>query len=252
MRTLFALPLLAITLLGPRQNLAQENQALPHDQANKSTEQQENPSPVPPRQTSDGVGQPNASPEQKSKTNHYERPAVNKLSWIPIVINAIYVIVSGLTLFFIYRQARHMRESVTLAQAQVKQASRQADLIQKQLEFSERPWIAVDIAPASQLIVNERGATLMLNVTMKNVGHSVARYFSLWTEFVVAGVHDLNQVQEKLSNIMKDPVNAKRDYGWLLFPGQSVTESRPVIAALKDIEQALETGRFKIKKAFAF
>src|SRR5258707_151988 len=100
MRIIFALPLLAMTLLGPGQGLAQEQQALSNDQAKKSTEQQKESSPAPPRQTGDRVGQPNASPEQKQNTNYYERPAEkNQVSWIPIVINAIYVIVSGFTLF---------------------------------------------------------------------------------------------------------------------------------------------------------
>jgi len=130
-------------------------------------------------------------------------------------------------------------------QALAEQAVRQTELTQAQLELSHRPWISVDIAPASPLVFDERGGVMMFNVTMKNVGHSVAKHVSLWMEFVVAGVHDLNETSNRLSNIMKQPVNEQSDYGWLLFPNQLAAEPRPAIAQPSDIQKALEIGHFK-------
>jgi hypothetical protein len=130
-------------------------------------------------------------------------------------------------------------------QALAEQAVRQTELTQAQLELSHRPWISVDIAPASPLVFDERGAVLMFNVTMKNVGHSVAKHVSLWMEFVVAGVHDLAETSNRLSNIMKQPVNEHSDYGWLLFPNQLAAEPRPAIAQPSAIQRALESGHFK-------
>src|SRR6266481_406379 len=122
MRLLLMLVILA-SALEPRQKPAHENQALPHDQANKSTEQKKDSNPVPPRQIGDGVTHSITTPEQGNETYNYEHQSAAKSFWIPVVINAIYVVVSGFTLFFIYKQAKHMREGVGLTQDQVKQAS---------------------------------------------------------------------------------------------------------------------------------
>lgn len=141
------------------------------------------------------------------------------------------------------RKQREEQHEETAAQLRVAQI--QTDLTQAQLELSHRPWVSADIAITSSLIFDQRGAVLMLNVTMRNLGSSVAKHVSLWTEFVVSGVHDLNQAHERLCNIMKQPVNEKSDYGSLLFPGQVVIEPRPVIANQQDIDQAVKSGPFK-------
>lgn len=110
-------------------------------------------------------------------------------------------------------------------------------------------WVAVELSPASDLLFDERGAVLMVNAAMRNVGHSVAKHVSLWTEFVLAGHRELNEAHDKLCNIMKDPRNANSDYGSLLFPNQGFAELRPIIAQAEHVREALQTGHFKEVKA---
>lgn len=192
------------------------------------------------------VQQPN-TPELKTAEKQDEKQGDEsmKIQRKLAIFTGLLVVVGFLQVVALAWQAwvflRTLGDTHDLAQ----QAVRQADLTQAQLQLSHRPWVSADVAVASNLIFDERGAVLMLNITMRNFGHSVAKYASLWTEFVVAGVHDLNQSHERLCNIMKQPVNEKSDYGWLLFPDQLVIEPRPLIANLKDIEQALKSGHFK-------
>jgi hypothetical protein len=171
---------------------------------------------------------------------------VGGLQFIALIAQAV---VFYRTLRAINRQVSEMQEQRGDTHGLAEQATRQTELTRAQLELSHRPWVSVDVGIASNLVFDQRGATLMLNVKMTNVGHSVAKYVSLWTEFVVLGIHNLNEAHEKLCDIMKQPVNQKSDYGWLLFPGQQVVESRGVIASPQDIAKALEAPAFQGMKA---
>jgi hypothetical protein len=121
-----------------------------------------------------------------------------------------------------------------------KQAVRQTELTQAQLEMSHRPWIAVEVVPSSPITFDQRGCVFAAKVTMTNVGHSVAKHVSLWTEFAISGLEGPIQVRDRLCNIMRRPENENSDYGWLLFPGQRAVEERPVIARPESIRQALD------------
>jgi hypothetical protein len=119
----------------------------------------------------------------------------------------------------------------------------QSDLTQSQLELSHRPWISAEVSVGSELVFDERGGTLMLSAAIKNVGHSVAKHVSLWTEFVIGG-DNVQTAHEKFCNVIRQQNNAS-DYGWLLFPDQGITEPRPVIARLADVERGVREGPFK-------
>jgi hypothetical protein len=136
-------------------------------------------------------------------------------------------------------QIRSMETSAKHTEDLARQAVRQADLTQKELELAHRPWIAVDIAPSSPIIFDERGCVLMLSVTMTNVGHSVAKHVSLWVGFAILGIDDPIKVRDQLCDIMKQPQNENSDYGWLLFPNQRVVEARPVIASPENVKKAV-------------
>src|SRR5437588_150355 len=192
-----------------------------------------------------------ADTEQLKEDIELQRKLVRATDWLVGVgvLQAVILVVQAVAFFWtlrtIKRQADLMEEAGEDTPGCAQQAIMQTELTQAQLELSHRPWVSADIAIASNLIFDQRGALLMFNVTMSNLGSSVAKHVSLWTEFVVSGVHDLNQAHERLCNIMKQPVNEKSDYGSLLFPGQVVVEPRPVIANQQDIDQALKSGHFK-------
>lgn len=142
-------------------------------------------------------------------------------------------------------QVRLMETSGSHTEGLARQAVRQADLTQEQLELEHRPWIAVDVAPNSPVVFDERGCVLICNFTLTNVGHSVAKHVSLWTNFAILGLDDPIKARDALCDIMKQPQNQNSEYGWLLFPSQHAVESRPIIANPDKVKQALDKKVFQ-------
>jgi hypothetical protein len=145
----------------------------------------------------------------------------------------------------------HIGSSAEAAKASVEAMQRQRgvmqeqlDIMKGQLELEHRPWIAVTVEPSSPIIFDERGCVLMCKVTMTNVGHSVARHVSLWTDFALSNENP-EEVKNRLCDIMRQPQNENSDYGWLLFPNQSAVEQRPVIAVPDRIKNALDRKTFQ-------
>jgi hypothetical protein len=52
--------------------------------------------------------------------------------------------------------------------------NRQASLMQKQLEVTDRPWLSVDVATEDPLVFRKDAAFLSVKYTVRNVGRSVA------------------------------------------------------------------------------
>jgi len=193
----------------------------------------------------------NSSAGKPAEDAELQRKLVRFTFWL-VIVGGLQVLALIVQAFVFWRTLRAINGQLELMRSAgqdthdlAQQAVRQTDLTESQLELTHRPWVSVEVAVVSNLIFDERGAVLMLNATMRNLGSSVAKHVSLWTQFVVGGVHDLNQAHESLCNIMKQPVNEKSDYGSLVFPGQVVTEPRPIIASQEDIGQALKNGPFK-------
>jgi len=125
-------------------------------------------------------------------------------------------------------------------EALAKQAVRQADLTHEQIMLANRPWIAVDATPASSLVFNESGCSMMLKVTTQNVGQSVAKHISIWADFAITGIHNPNEVLGRLCAVPNDSMNTASDYGDLLFPNQTRVQQRPAIANPEDIQKAID------------
>jgi hypothetical protein len=121
----------------------------------------------------------------------------------------------------------------------------QLDTMKGQMELEHRPWVAVHIEPSSAILFDQRGCVLMCKVTMTNVGHSVAKHVSLWTDFALLGTENPMEVRNKLCDVMRHPQNENSDYGWLLFPGQWAVEQRPIIAVPERVNKALENKTFQ-------
>jgi hypothetical protein len=176
------------------------------------------------------------------------------------------VVAAFLTLVFVAWQAWETKQAVQGAADSVEAINRQAAIMEKQvhemeqqsvvmqgqldtmrgqLELEHRPWVAVNIEPISPIVFDERGCVFVCKVTMTNVGHSVAKHVSLWTDFALLGIENPIEIRDRLCNIMRQPQNESSDYGWLLFPGQSAIEQRPVIASPEKIKKALDNKTFQ-------
>jgi hypothetical protein len=136
------------------------------------------------------------------------------------------------------RQANEMEQQRGVMQGQL-------DTMRGQLELEHRPWVAVNVEPSSPIVFDERGCVLMCKITLTNVGHSVAKHVSLWTDFSLLGTENPTEVRNSLCDIMRRPENKGSDYGWLLFPGQSAIEQRPIIALPDRVKKALENKTFQ-------
>jgi hypothetical protein len=194
------------------------------------------------------------SKNDKSPEAHAKEADSNTPKWYASLERPEWwlVIVGFLTLIFVAWQAYETKlavqgaaDSVGAMQEQRDIMQGQLDIMKGQLELEHRPWVTVDIKPNSPIIFDQRGCVLMCEVTLTNVGHSVAKHVSLWTDFALLGIENPKEVRDKLCDIMRHPQNKGSDYGWLLFPGQRAIEQRPLIAVPERIKKALENKTFQ-------
>jgi len=150
-------------------------------------------------------------------------------------------------------QLELMKTSETHTGQLAQQAVKQSDLTQRQLELTHRPWIAIEaVSPASDLVFDERGAVLMLNIQVRNVGKSIAKHVISFVDYAVGGVTQMPEIIAKVTAILKKPIDPNLDHGKLLFPGQTDVSQIPIIILPKYIEEALKSGHFKDQKGIAF
>jgi hypothetical protein len=99
-----------------------------------------------------------------------------------------------------------------------------ADTAAKQLEMSERPWVVEDFAVSGPLLFMPNGnATITIQSTIRNVGHSVA----VDVQDYIAGFPEefgnftkVEDEQKEMCDRMRDrPKLSKTGSGAILFPG---------------------------------
>jgi hypothetical protein len=136
-------------------------------------------------------------------------------------------------------QLKEMRRASRTAQTSV-------EAIQAETFQEERPWISVDVAPASNFAFDQNGGgALALDVTLRNHGHSVAQYINVETDLVI-GDEQWPAVQKRICGIPRDPINAKSVYGYLLFPEQTIKAREAAAVTGERVRQALAGSLFKI------
>jgi hypothetical protein len=113
----------------------------------------------------------------------------------------------------------------------------------KQLDLSERPWIAPRFVP-SYLMFRQDGALLGLRITVTNIGHSVAESISVWTELYFESKTLLSE-GKRYCDIPKNATNKDYRGGFLLFPGEPRSLEQPAIATEESVKEALTNGDLK-------
>ncbi|HEV3308055.1 MAG TPA: hypothetical protein VGZ91_16565 [Candidatus Sulfotelmatobacter sp.] len=132
----------------------------------------------------------------------------------------------------------NLKTSADEAGRQAKAAQQSVAAIQRQTFQTERPWISIEVAPAIDdfSFDDKQGAILDVAVTLRNTGHSVANYVSVWT--ALEPDMDWPAAQKRICSIPKSPQNAKSDYGYLMFPGQTTTDNIPATASVANIARS--------------
>ncbi len=111
-----------------------------------------------------------------------------------------------------------------------------ADVAHDTLLVANRPWVSAEVFVDGPLQFTQNGATIALKVRLQNIGHSVAKSVDAWPRLTFDRIKALDSLQE-VCNIANAPVNAKSDFGFLLFPDQpAIAVPTPVSATLQDIQ----------------
>ncbi len=124
-----------------------------------------------------------------------------------------------------------------------KQAVAQTKIIEKQLELSQRPWVSVTRIP-QELRFQPDAAFLGCVYKLGNCGASVAWNISIWAELVPTE-KDWHPVLQKLQNVMTMPANADSDYGFVLFPNETLTHYQPAMLTRADLDISIKNDIFK-------
>lgn len=112
------------------------------------------------------------------------------------------------------------QKQLVFAGAQVTAAQKSADAIQRQTIEQERPWIGTSITTAKDqpfIFSKETGGQLALDVTISNVGHSVAKDVQIWSKLRFEPTLQPN-LQEKVCSPEKAPPDTASDY--VIFPAE--------------------------------
>jgi hypothetical protein len=140
--------------------------------------------------------------------------------------------------------ATRVERQLRITQQQANAAQKSVEAIQSQTITQERPWIAVSIEPPPDFTYDDKnGAILMLKFALTNTGHSVAKFVSVWTDLPMNA--NWSKAQEKTCSIPKLAQNAKSDYGYLIFPGQTVYDSIPAHATAEQVREAINNSPFQ-------
>lgn len=197
-------------------------------------------------------------------------------NWHMVILTALIFTVSVITARFFYRQLREMStqtgilnrqaqqaaqdsiaaaarlgEQIEIARGQVDAAQGSVKAIQHQTFQQERPWIKVDIAPtppphpgSGDVYLSEfsfrrlSGAQLNLEITLTNVGHSVAQQVSVWTDLSMEG--KWQAAQDCVCAIPRNPKHKNSDFEYFLFPEQTVTATIPAKASSEYVNQVFQ------------
>lgn len=143
-------------------------------------------------------------------------------------------------------QAELMKSAGTHTETLAAQAVKQSDLTQRQLDLANRPWICIDsVTPASDLTFKDSGeAVIFFAYQIRNVGHSVAQHLQPWVEPIITGINDPLEVKERISTQLRKPIDSAFDHGKLIFPGQIIVDTYPVLIRKEAVDSAIANSPF--------
>jgi hypothetical protein len=140
----------------------------------------------------------------------------NPMQWIKLGVSiATLVVVSAYTALTAYELIQ-LKISAGAAQSA-------ADTAAKQLEMTDRPWVAIDVAITSPLTYNDQGAQMSFSFIPKNIGHSPAQNVLIIPELIPVFMgDDVHEIQKKICDGAPQVNSAFPKY--VLFPGEPFSE----------------------------
>jgi hypothetical protein len=97
-----------------------------------------------------------------------------------------------------------------------------ADTAAKQLEMTDRPWVAIEVAITSPLIYDDKGVRLDFSFVPKNIGHSPAQNVLIAPELLPVFMgDDVSEAQKRIcKSAAQDTVFPK----YVLFPEEPYSQ----------------------------
>jgi len=134
-----------------------------------------------------------------------------------------------------------LTEQTKATQTAAAAALASAEVAQRQMELSERPWLSLDARLTIPLSFDAEhgGASLTVQFLLTNVGHSPAA--NAWIPASVILEGNPIEEQEKLCG----PYREKKErwpLGYTIFPGQTMPQPIGLTIEQKDIDAALARG----------
>jgi hypothetical protein len=122
-------------------------------------------------------------------------------------------------------------------------AWQQVQVMDRTLEISERPWVSVDFEMLQPLRFDDKGASLSMELHLKNIGHSVASNITFREKLFPVNLTDLFKriyslpVNEELEMCKPTPWQQEMPIitGFRLFPNEEATPKDIARASKSDI-----------------
>jgi hypothetical protein len=192
------------------------------------------PSPVPsPRQSVQTKGQSSNAP----KSEEHEAVPV-RVAPVDVNRNKIDYVNPILTFLLVLVGAAY----AILARCQLRAIGRQADIAENTLTETSRPWVYPELTVVSDGLRYPNGvARIVLRVTLKNTGHSVAVDTRVYMKMLlyIGGEEPVDKQLELIDAIGNGP-QVSRPYGIALFPGETNTlQDQELIIPHDEIERCM-------------
>jgi hypothetical protein len=133
------------------------------------------------------------------------------------------------------QQASDMKAFIDLAKKSADAASTAADIAERTLTFTARPWIDVEIELTGPLTFNARECSVPIRITFKNIGNSPATSVGFDCNLYPTGI-EANDREVKLLEILKRIRPQKA--GKTLFPASVVDEEITVSFTREAMEKS--------------
>jgi hypothetical protein len=123
-------------------------------------------------------------------------------------------------------QSRDMKTSIEVAKKSADAAKAAAEIGQKALIETDRPWISVEAKIVGPLRFSENGIEITINVSLKNVGRSPATFVRLIRPEVFVDVIEANSECDEIS---RKYMSALLGWGVVLFPKEILPHEKLLI-----------------------
>jgi hypothetical protein len=132
-------------------------------------------------------------------------------------------------------QASDMKRSIS-------EAKRSADVAEKSLIASNRPWVKVDIAVGGPIFYNVNGVNFTIRYILTNIGHSPASNVWVTAKVITPEFGSANNqhfdprssLREEIAQLKSRP---PMPFGFPLFPGETITQDITVSIGAEDLKR---------------